>query len=310
MELIKPKALKKGDLIGLITPSSTPNDLTRVEKSVNYFEKLGYNVIVGKNVGKRNSYLAGSDEERIYDIESMFSNREVKGIFCLRGGYGTARLLPHINYDLIKNNPKVFVGYSDISALQMAILSKTGLVTFAGPMPAVDFYENPSEFTEQNFWEMVTDKRDVITLNTAHEIKSVTNFKAEGNLLGGNLIVWASILGTEYMPSLNNSVLFLEEIEEAPYRIDRIFAHLKMLKEFNQIKGLVFGQFEDCVDSDENNKITIDELIEHYFGNLKIPILKNISFGHIKNFITVPYGVKVKIDSEKCEIVISENVVS
>ena len=146
----------KGDLIGIISPASSPDDLSLIESGVRYIEKLGYHTVLGKNVGKTIGYLAGTDEERVKDIHQMFSNKKVKAIFCLRGGYGAFRLLDKIDYKLIRNNPKIFVGFSEITALQMAFLQKTNLITFAGPMVVPNFSKNISPYTEEIFWRMVT----------------------------------------------------------------------------------------------------------------------------------------------------------
>ncbi len=140
MKIMKPKKLAKGDVIGIISPASSTDDPARIEQGVTYFEKIGYRVEVGKNVGKVHGYLAGTNEERLEDLHAMFKNKNIKAIVCVRGGYGSPRILDKIDYRIIRNNPKIFVGYSDITALQMAFLEKAGLVTFAGAMLAVDFY--------------------------------------------------------------------------------------------------------------------------------------------------------------------------
>src|ERR1039457_1715389 len=156
MEIIKPKKLNKRDVIGIISPSSPVSDKSKLDAGVGYFERMGYGVKVGKNVMKERGYLAGTDEERVEDIHNMFLDEDVKLVICLRGGYGASRLLDRIDYDIIKNHPKIFCGYSDITVLQNAFFKKTGLVTFAGPMAGVDFYKDISEFTAANFWNTVT----------------------------------------------------------------------------------------------------------------------------------------------------------
>lgn len=161
MPIQKPKRLNKKDVIGIISPASTPDEFTRVEKGVKYLEGLGYRVKVGANVGKNHGYLAGTDQERVDDLHAMFKDKTVKAVFTLRGGYGAFRLLDKINYRTIKNNPKIFVGYSEITALQMAFLEKAGLITFAGPMVAVDFYDEVSEYTSENFWATITSNKKI-----------------------------------------------------------------------------------------------------------------------------------------------------
>ena len=169
MRVVKPKKLQKGDLIGVISPASSPDDLSKINLGVNYLEKLGYKVEVGKNVGNYHGYLAGSDEERLADLHSMFKKKDVKAIFSVRGGYGSPRLLDKIDFNIIKSNPKIFVGYSDITALQMAFYQKAGLITFAGPMVAVDFYNSVDPFTEEFFWSSLHPIKKSAELNLQME---------------------------------------------------------------------------------------------------------------------------------------------
>lgn len=313
MKVIKPKKLKKGDLIGVISPASSPNELERIERGVKYLEGLGYKVEVGKNVGKVHGYLAGTDEERLEDLHSMFSNKDVKAIFNVRGGYGSGRLLDKINYGLIKRNPKIFVGYSDITALQMAFLKKTGLVTFAGPMVAVDFSsDNVNPFTEENFWKIITSSKKIGKINNPNNEKfyTLTKGRADGNLLGGNLALLISLMGTVYQPNFNNSILLLEDIGEDPYRIDRMFYQLKYAKVFSKIKGIILGRFVDCYIKDkEQSSLTLNDVISDYLQGLKIPVIYNVKHGHIKENLTIPWGLKTKINTSRCFIEITESAV-
>ncbi len=221
MQVIKPARLKKGDVIGLISPASSPDELLRIEESTRYLEKLGYKVKLGKYVGKFNGYLAGTDDERLEDFHSMFSDKTVKAIMCLRGGYGAFRLLDKINYKLIQKNPKIFVGYSEITALQNAIFNKTGLITFAGPMPAVDFVNNISPYTEEWFWKVVTSNKKVGKIKYPDNAKMpfINKGLANGRILGGNLAVFSALLGTEYFPDMKDKILLLEDIDEKPYKM-------------------------------------------------------------------------------------------
>lgn len=313
MKIIKPSALRKGDLIGLITPASTPDDLSRIENSIKYFEKLGYSVKVGKNVGKYRGYLAGTDDERLNDLHSMFKDKNVKAIFCLRGGYGAFRLLDKINYRLIKSNPKLFVGYSEITALQNAIFSKTGLLTFAGPMPAVDFSNEVSSFTEEFFWKLVTSKRKLGKILYPEDPTPQTLRKgsANGQIIGGNLAVFTALLGTKYFPDMKNKILFLEDINEVPYKVDRLLNQLRLSGVFSKIKGIVLGRFVDCYEDDANKKtLTLGEVIDDYICPLKIPSVYVFPHGHIKDFVTIPIGLKVKLDSTKTSLEFLEPAVS
>jgi muramoyltetrapeptide carboxypeptidase len=315
MKIVKPKKLKKGDVIGIISPASFPKDESRIEKGVNYLEKLGYRVEVGKHITKQYGYLAGTDEERLEDLHYMFKNKDVKAIINIRGGYGSGRLLDKINYGLIKRNPKIFVGYSDITALQMAFLKKAGLVTFAGPMLAVDFWrDDVNEFTEEFFWNMVTSNKKIGKLKNPdnENFYTLTKGRGEGQLVGGNLALLSSIMGTPYQPNLKNSVLLLEEIGEEPYKIDRMFYQIKYAtNNFKDLKGIIIGRFVDCyIKNPEDASLTLNDVISGYFENLKIPVIYNVKHGHIEQNLTIPWGLKTKINASRNFIEIMESAVS
>lgn len=313
MNRIKPKKLKKGDLIGIINPASPVTDPVRINRSVEYFEKLGYRVETGKNLGKQKGYLAGSDEERLEDLHSMFENSEIKAIFCARGGYGSGRILNKINYKLIRQNPKIFVGYSDITALHLAFYSQAGLVTFSGPMPAVDFYDSVSPFTEENFWRQVTsDKPMGRILNPGkEEFIFLSQGKNEGKIIGGNLSVLISILGSEYFPDFNDSVLLLEDLNEPPYKIDRMLNQLKLAGVLNRTKGILLGSFKNCVEEDPAKpSFQLHEVLGNYFRDLKKPVVYNLKHGHLKDNITIPFGLTCKIYSAKGLVELKESAVN
>lgn len=315
MKIVKPKKLKKGDVIGIISPASSTSDFTRIEKGVKYLEKLGYRVEVGENVGKNHGYLAGTDEERLADLHSMFKNKNVKAIINVRGGYGSGRLLDKIDYSIIKQNPKIFVGYSDITALQMAFLNKTGLVTFAGPMLAVDFWkEEVNGFTEEFFWNMVTSSKKIgKIINPDNEnFYTLTKGRGEGNLVGGNLALLVSLLGTSFAPNFKNSVIMLEEIGEEPYRIDRMLYQLKYAtNNFKEVEGIIIGRFVDCYIKDkESPSLSLNDVISDYFEKLKIPVFYNVKHGHIEQNLTIPWGLKTKLNTSRNFIEIVESAVS
>ena len=312
MKILKPKRLNTGDLIGVIAPASNPDDITRIDKGVSYLESLGYRVEIGKNVGAERGYLAGDDSQRLDDLRYMFEKKEVKAIFNVRGGYGSGRLLDKIDYSLIKANPKIFVGYSDITALQMAFFTKTGLMTIAGPMLASDLYAGLDPNTEELFWSMLTSSKKIGKLYNPNDEKFfiLNKGRGEGRLLGGNLSLLASIMGSEYLPSFRNSILLLEEIGEAPYRVDRLFNQISIAKIFKQIKGLILGRFVDCYESDKTKEtLSLNEVILDYFQNISIPVIYNVKHGHIKESIPIPFGLKCKLNASRGFIEITENAV-
>lgn len=312
MRVIKPYKLNKGDLIGIITPASPVKDFSRIEKSINYFEKLGYRVELGKNVGKKNGYLAGTDDERANDINEMFSDNKIKAIFCARGGYGSPRILDRIDYKLIKANPKIFVGYSDITALHLAIFQKTGLITFAGPMPAVDFWDVSNPFAEENFWRILSSSKKIGKLqsNEGNEFVFANSRSAEGKLIGGNLSIIISLIGTRFLPSFKNNILFIEDINEPPYRIDRMLNQLRLNSIIKKSSAFLVGQFVDCEEKDDpTNSFKLTEIFSEYLISTDKPVIQNIRHGHIKDNLTLPIGIQAFINGKKGTIKVSESAV-
>ncbi len=309
---LKPPALRRGDVIGIVSPASSPDDFSRIEKGVAYLEGLGYRVKLGRYIYKRLGYLSASDDERAKDLNEMFADPQVRAIICVRGGYGTPRILDKIDYGVIKRNPKIFVGYSDITALQLAIFKKVGLITFSGPMLAVDIYSNFDAYSEEFFWMILTSKSREIEVKNPDgaEISVLKQGKAMGTLLGGNLSLLASTVGTKFQPNFNDSILVIEDIGEEPYRIDRYLAQLKNAGILNKINGCILGQFTDCVPKEPEKSLTLEQIFQDYFGNLKVPVISNLSYGHIPRKITLPIGAKIKIDTKRGTITIVERVLS
>jgi muramoyltetrapeptide carboxypeptidase len=312
MKILKPPALKKGDVIGIVSPASSPDDFTRIEQGVKYLESLGYRVKLGKHIFKRYGYLSSTDDERADDLNEMFADEKVKAIICVRGGYGTPRLLDKVDYNLIKEKPKIFVGYSDITALQLAIFKKTGLVTFSGPMLAVDIYSNFDSFAEDFFWRILTSREKKIEIKNPNgvELNTLKSGKATGTLLGGNLSLIASIMGTKYQPSFNGSVLVIEDIGEEPYRIDRYLSQLKNSGVLYKINACILGQFTDCAPKEPEKSLTLEQIFNDYLGNLKIPVISNLSYGHIPQKLTLPLGARVRVDAKRQKITIIESVLA
>jgi len=313
MSIIKPKRLNHGDTIGIISPASSPDDLSKINRGVEYLEKIGYRVEIGKNVGNQEGYLAGSDLQRLSDLHEMFRNKNIKAIFSIRGGYGSGRLLDKIDYHLIRNNPKIFVGYSDITALQLAFFSQTGLVTFGGPMVAVDFHDEISPFTEEVFWRTITSNKKIGRIQNPRNEKFylLNKGRGQGRLLGGNLSILTSLIGTEYLPKFKDSILILEDVNEAPYRIDRMLNQLRLAKILKKVKGIILGHFIDCYETDPAKQtFSLNEVIIEYFQNSELPVLYNVKHGHIKENITIPFGLKCSLNATRGFIEILENAVS
>jgi muramoyltetrapeptide carboxypeptidase len=313
MKNLKPPRLRKGDLIGIISPASAPSVQEKIDKGVSYLEKLGYRVRVGRHVMAQHGYLAGTDDLRAEDLNAMFRDPAVKAIFAVRGGYGTPRLLHMVDYRAVRRNPKILVGYSDLTALQLALYRKTGLITFSGPMVGVEMWNAIDPFTEEHFWRVVTSPKIIgILKNPEEEPVSLYNRgKASGLLIGGNLSLLMSLLATPYLPNLRDAILLLEDVDEAPHRVDRMFAQLHHAGITRDIAGLVLGKFTDCVPSDPTNPhLTTDRVLEDALRRIGCPVLTNFQYGHIAKKLTVPIGVKAVLDTRVGALKILEGAVS
>lgn len=308
---LKPPALRKGDVIGIIAPASPPSDQAKVERGARYFERLGYRVEMGASVSRTRGYLAGNDSQRVDDLHTMFSDRRVKAIICVRGGYGTPRLLPLINYKLIKRNPKILMGFSDITALQLALWKKCRLVTFHGPMLAVDFANGIDPYTEESFWQMVTSTHKCGKIQLPVKPITLKEGKASGILLGGNLSLINSLLGTPYQPDFRNSMLFIEEVGEEPYRIDRMMVQLSNASILQKARGILTGQFTDCVPKDPSKPgISIKDILLDVAPSIGKPVITNLPFGHTNQKLTLPQGIRASVNTSKGELRIEESAVS
>lgn len=297
--------LKKGDTIGLITPAGVLDEEESITIATEIFEALGFKVKEGEFIRSRYGHLAGTDQERISDIHSMFKDPEVKGIVCIRGGSGTSRLLDRLDYTMIAQHPKVLLGYSDITALIMALYAKTGLVSFHGAVGISSWTNKLSkEFDEQfinnkpALFKNPDDKGDRI-VQYKERITTWHPGQAEGILLGGNMTVLTGLCGSPYLPDFKNAILFLEEVDEDTARVDRMFCQLKLSGILSEIKGFVFGKCTGCGPSGGYGSLTFEQLLKDYIQPLGIPAYSGAMIGHIADQFILPVGAKVKIDADK-----------
>ena len=302
MRIVKPSALRRGDVIGLISPASPPLDEARIENGVRYLEGLGYRVQIGTNARARRGYLAGTDEERVADLNAMLTDSRVKAIFALRGGYGTPRILPLVDYEAARRQPKILVGHSDLTALQLALYRRAGLVTFSGPMVASDFGHTPDPFTEEQFWRLLTSATcpGVLAALPDHPLHSLKPGIATGRLLGGNLSLVVSCLGTPFMPSCRGALLALEEINEPFHRIDRMLVQLRNAGVLASARGLVFGQFTQCAPLNPKlPHLTLAEIFTDTAGWVSGPVTEGLQYGHVRQKLTLPLGVRARLDADQ-----------
>ncbi|MBE2281313.1 MAG: LD-carboxypeptidase [Ignavibacteriaceae bacterium] len=315
-KVIFPPALKIGDTIGIISPAGVLKE-GQSEKSIKNLEDLGFIVVQGENVNSVNGYFAGSDKDRANDVNKMFANSDVKGIFCTRGGYGAVRILDFLDYQTIKKNPKVLVGYSDITSLQYGIFKETGLVTFHGPVGISTFNEfsvNALNGVVINNGEDFLIKADLSQADDPEfEAYTVVPGKAEGRLVGGNLSVVASLIGTKHDINYKNKIVYLEEIGEEPYSIDRMLTQMLYSGKFEEANGVALGIFKDSTPDEKksgiSNSFTLKEVILDRLSNLKIPVYYGFSFGHILNKYTVPFGVKAELNASEGYLKLLERAV-
>ncbi|MBI3004745.1 MAG: LD-carboxypeptidase [Ignavibacteriales bacterium] len=310
MKIVKPPRLKIGDVIGLVAPASTPSSGEKIEKGARYLERLGYRVKVGKYVHEVVGYLAGTDEQRAADLNEMIRDRQVKAVFALRGGYGTPRILSRVDFSALRKTPKIFVGYSDLTALQLAMFKKTGLVSFSGPMVSVEMWNSIDPYTEEHFWRLITSTSKIGTLSNpeTEPLQTLRAGKAAGRLLGGNFSLVASLMATPYLPILKKAILILEEVDEAPHRVDRMFAQLKNAGILKNVSGILLGKFTDCVPSDASKPhLTISQVLEDLSRQVQCPVLSNVQYGHIPKKLTIPLGLTARIDTGKRLIEINES---
>lgn len=318
MAVLKARRLVPGDTIGLIAPASGAAS-DRTAAAVKYFESLGYRIRLGKHLTAERGYLSASDRDRVSDLHAMFRDPKVKMILFLRGGYGTIRLLDMIDYELIKQNPKIVVGYSDATSLICALHKRTGLRSlFYGPMGAVDVWSDFDTFAEENFWRTLTSNKPFgelpLGVNEDGEQEGMLlkrfNGSVTGKLIGGNLTVLSSILGTPYAPSFKGSLFFAEDIDEMPYRIDRYLAQLRLMGAFEACNGVLLGQFGGCEAPPERPSLTLPEVFEDYFGKLKKPVVTNLPSGHVHRQWTLPFGARYRVEAKqgKAKIFIEASV--
>lgn len=311
---IKPQKLNKGDTIGVISPSGAVKEIKLFENAVKYFETRGFSIKTAPHALDKREYLAGNDENRLSDLENFFMDDEIKAIFCSRGGYGTFRILNNINYGLIRDNPKIFMGYSDITALLCNFYGKSGLVTFHGPLFASDFGKDEvDEYTENVFWEIFMKNPKIpYEFNNPLRYHCIKPGKAEGTLIGGNLAILCGLLGTPYMPDFSGKILLLEDIGEPLYKIDRMIMQLKLAGVFEKISGLLFSEFSSVINSENTdvNKFNALDVVSELTSDLKIPVGYGFPAGHSDKKATLPIGVSYFFNSEDFQLLLTEEYLS
>jgi len=319
---VRPKALKPGAKVALVSPASPGSELESAVLADELVATLG---LVPKRMpaaARQTMYLAGSDEERAADLNAAFRDPSVDAIWCIRGGYGSGRLLPHLDWTAIRENPKPLLGFSDITALLNGLHAKTGLVTFHGP----NCSSNLTDYTLAALKRVLFSAEPAGVVGDAPPAPSREGFvdredrlrrivpgTGRGRLVGGNISVFSTLVGTPWEPPLEGSILFLEEVGEEPYRIDRWLTHFLLTGKLTRCAGIVFGKFKDCGPGDRGDyqgTWTWQEVVADRLGRLGVPVLAGLRFGHVSDNATLPVGVLAELDVAKGTLTLLEPAVS
>ena len=297
----KPPRLREGDTVGLVAPASAVTLPDELDRAVHWVTGMGLVPKLGQHVAGRDGYLAGTDAERAADLNAMFADPDVRVIFAVRGGWGGARILPLLDWDTIRKHPKLLIGYSDTTALHCGIAARAGFASLHAP--------NAGSRWERASWESlwriafagatpVLGGADIETA-VGRPARRLVSGTAQGRLLGGNLTILSTLMGTGWLPDLTGAVLFVEDINEEPYRIDRMLQQLRLAGVFERVAGVVFGQCTRCAVRDPDYEgFTIDEVIERHLGGLSVPVVTGFDSGHVTDQLCLPVGVRVELDAE------------
>lgn len=311
--LIRPAALKLGDTIGIVAPGTAVSDPDDIEKAREAMEMLGLKYKLGRNIRSGSGYKTRTASERIDDIHAFLKDDDVSGIICIRGGYGSCQLLDKLDYGLFKKHPKVFLGFSDITAMHLAISRNAGLVTFHGPMLlsalnkySVDYLKK-ALFNTIPIGEIVNPATSAGSRNS-HHLRVLKPGKATGQLIGGNLSIVSSLMGTPYEIDTKGKILFIEDVGEEPYRIDRMLVQLKLAGKFRDAAGIVIGECSECEYTKASHvwDHSLGEVLDRVFEDASVPVVYGYMFGHTTDQITLPVGVTAELDADNQTFKVTE----
>ena len=304
--MIKPKRLKKGQTIGIISPSSGVWKRSELWRSIEEIENWGYKVKVGEHAYKKRFYLAGSDEERAEDLLDFFKDDNIDAIFCSQGGYGSARILKHLDFDVIRNNPKIFIGYSDITSLHIAINKLSHLVTFHGPCALSAGSDEMTRYRREHLFRALEDEEPIGKIEISGRNKylvTVNGGKTEATVIGGNLTLLCSTLGTPYEIETKDKIVFIEELDTEPWIMDHMLTHLLNSGKLQEAAGIVIGDCQNCepfkLDAGFPNQCSLEDVIFDLLRPLNLPVLYGLPIGHTKDLATIPLGVLGFLDAKE-----------
>lgn len=289
---IKPERISRGDTIGLVSPASVLSDRSAYGKIAAKLRSMGYRIREGEHARRRHGNFAGTDTERASDLMSMFRDPDISAIMAYRGGWGSGRILDHLDYEVIRSHPKALVGFSDITALLLGIYARTGLITFHGPVGKSKW----TSFTTESFRKALHGTGPYTMKGSKRFHHPIRDGRAKGRLLGGNLSVLTSLIGSEYLPDFRNAILFVEDVGEGYYRIDRMMTQLALCGILDEINGFIFGTCTDC-SRDSPQAHGLNQVLDHHIGSRNIPAFSGFSFGHVDDTLTLPVGLPARMDA-------------
>jgi muramoyltetrapeptide carboxypeptidase len=288
--MIKNISLKPGDTVGFIAPSS-PLRQERIETGIRYFESKGLKVKLGKNLRNTERFLAGTDEERAADVMRLFADPDVKAIIATAGGVGSQRLLPLLNYDVIADNPKILAGFSDTTALQLGLFQKIGLISYSGFTLRDTDPGKPDPLVDRTLMACLMSQPYSVS-----EGRAVNSGCVEGVLIGGTLSLISTLMGTPFQPNFKNKILFFEQVDTEPSLVDGLLTQLYQAGIFDQVRGVIIGQFEQCIPHEPDRDGTIDDVINEWCERIKVPCLKDFPYGHGDRRCVLPIGKSITLD--------------
>ncbi|WP_080872397.1 S66 peptidase family protein [Oceanobacillus timonensis] len=298
--------LKPGDTIGMIAPAG-PVDKQKLEKSFAFFEKMGLKIKLGAHIYEQYGYLAGKDTNRLADFHQMVADRNVKAIIFAKGGYGTGRFVDKIDMELIKKNPKIIWGYSDITCLHTAIRQETGLVTFHGPMPVSDIIKNDFDPVSAQLFKQLFEPTNLIYSESISPLTVYREGEASGKIVGGNLSLLVQTLGTPYEIGTKDKLLFIEDIGEEPYRVDGMMNQLRLAGKLKDAAGIIIGDFAEA-EPERQPSLRLEDIWKHYVRNYKKPVIAGFRIGHCFPHFSIPLGVKATLSSRTKTLQLSPGV--
>ncbi len=303
--VIKPRRLKEGDTIGMVSPGSILPNLTDYDRIISEIRSLGFGVKEGAHARESYGNLAGRDEQRAKDLNRMFADSGVDAIIPFRGGWGSNRILQLLDFELIRNNPKPLIGFSDITSLLLAIYAKTGLVTFHGPVGKSEW----TSFTKKHFRHMLMEQGTRLIkppVDAGFKRLTLSGGMVKGKLLGGNLTVITSMIGSNYLPDWDGAILFIEDIGEEPYRVDRMLTQLKLNGILRKLNGFIFSRCTECK-STSSRSLTLEQIMRDHIELLEIPSFYGSMIGHLERMYTLPIGVEAEMDADTGTIKVLES---